>query len=789
MMSRTLLKQGAIVILLLLFQGIESSLIMGLDFGSQNFKVSIAKPGSVDIALDEASSRKTRSLLGFDANDNRFFGDQAGSLVCDIFYYVWSILIVIKLQRTPERVITNPLQILGRKVKSLDEPWLQNIKNSEHMFWLNSLIEDPNGDEDIVIKMSNKTLAVDTIVAQILKKAQTIAKHHTGENIRDISIAVPAHFSHAERAAMINAAKIAGLNVITLVDQGLATAVSFAADKKLEKSQKILFFDFGGSNLQLSLFDISNEVVNNKTINNIRHIASDVNTNIGGQLIDRLIVEHWIKEIISKGLAKEISPRIRMRMLDAARKSKEILSVNKEAHAFVENISPDVDFKTVITKEELETICAPIWDDLFVTLKNFVAKANVSVTDIDDVQLFGASTRIPIIQETITKFYGHEPSRQLNTDESVAIGAALYAAEVSGMYRVKFRTKYGSHLSNPVKIDRKSLAIGEETQETYSSTIFTETSHYGSKRILKLPTEKDSIITLSYVNPVETPGTDKKIGEYLVTGLEGIHSRYNVTDKIVVHYKVELTTSGTVQLSSVEAHVPIVTQKTVRVKKIVNETTTEEVSEEIDGESPEKKEEDDSSSENEVNSEEDPTDNEEKETEEVITKKEPKIEYEEVVQEQKTVKVVSLKVRQVGHDNITKIFKSKKTILDQIEKKESDRFAAESAKSSLESFVYTLRDNMDDERFIAISTEVERQNIRNNLNVVSEWLDDEGFDQPADEYQKRHDELATLLKLIHERHEATLIEENLQLQEDVETLYASSENLEKSGETHVKDEL
>lgn len=643
-----------------------------------------------------------------------------------------------------------------------------------------------------------------------MKKAQTIAKHHTGEVIRDIAIAVPAHFSHPERAALLNAAKLAGLNVQTLVDQSLATAVGFAADKTFEKPKNILFFDFGGSNLQLSLFEFSNQLVRNKTVSDIKHIASDVNLDIGGQEIDRRIVELWENDVRAKGLVQgDLTPRVRMRMMEAARKAKEILSVNKEAHAFVENVSPDVDYNTVITREQMETLCKDMWKNIEVTLDNFLKKANMTVQEIDDIQLFGASTRVPIVQETIMNFYGHAPSRQLNTDESVAVGTALYAAEVSGLYRVRFKSKHGSKLGNSVSIERKAVVTGDEPDELYESTIFTEASHYGSKRILKIPTEKDSIIKLTYVNDLKTPGLSKDLGEYLVTGLEGIHKRYNVTDKIVAHYKIELTTSGTVELTSAEAHVPIIVQKTVRVKKVINETEVngdnQEVNggtEEVNGDNEEDKNktvQDEEASTHSAGDEEVKNDPNEENKSEKTVKAEPKIEYENVLQESKTVKIVSLRVRRSNADEIQKVFKAKKKVFEQVENEEKERLEAETAKSLLESFIYAVRDSLEDKKLIEISTDEERAEINVVLEKTSDWLYDEGFDQPAAIYNTKLEEIGNLLKRIYERQQKAVEEEQErmkeqellteQLMETIEEQLKKEDQTEKPAGAPIKDEL
>lgn len=712
-------------------------------------------------------------------------------------------LFLLKLGRKPENVYHNMLQLLGRNITSLDDPFLQSLIKDQKLYWLNNAYISTEDDPTLLIKLNDKvSFTIEDIIAQLLRKAKGYASQHAETTINECSISVPSYFTHQQRKALINAAKIAGLSTVTLVDQGLAVAVSYSTDRVFEQPRKVLFFDLGSSDLQISAYEFQNEVKNNKTIKDVRFLARTWNTDVGVRQIDLRIAELWANEMVSKGLIKsvdDLTPKSYSKLLIEAKKAKEVLSANKDRHVYIENVVPDVDFKTVLTREKMDEVSQDIYDKVKLTLERFFENKNFTVNDIDEIQLFGAGTRVVQIQKLLKDFFGKDVNRQLNTDEACAIGTGLFAAEVSGTYRVPFRTKYGARSLYPIKVNRKSIVNEGGEEEDYSVVLFNQSNYYGAKRILKIPTDRNSVLKIFYDDEVNIEGFNNLLEQYTITGIEDIYNKYNVTGKPMLHLNIELTKGGVVKLNSAEGHIPVIRQKIIKVPKIVNETVTEEEEKSDENIKEESKEE------SVNNNEENNTDDQNKTTEnEKETKKAPKIEFEEKIEEYKTNQIIKLKVESLNDDKIEyKRYRRGKQVLDNIDKEEAVRLETEKMKNNLEALLYSLNEHLIDPTIIEHSTEEEREGIRKSLSEISEWLSFEGAESTLEVYKDKTEEIAKLFEPINKRFEEKKKKEleklkekeNEQRDEDEDEDDEDDENEKslneevKRKEEEVKDEL
>lgn len=712
-------------------------------------------------------------------------------------------------------------QVLGRGAQTVNDHWIKDLQEGDHhLYWLrNATVSEevlPSLDGELelkrlMVRIGDEIVYTEEVLSQLLAKARKYATAEAGTAVKDCVITVPYYWSHAQRQSLLDAAALGGFNVLSLLNQNMAIALKFMTDRDFNDAPaNVVFYDMGTSDLQVSIyrFDSQKGKGLTKWVNNATLLATSSDESLGGSAFDSAIVDIWVEEMKKKfGHDFVLPPQAITKLQKQAKKTKEILSANKEARASIESLVPDFDFKTSITRDTFEKKTEGLVERSLETLKRALEQAKLSPQEIDFFEMFGGGARIPKIQDALKTFiHPVALSRHLNTDEAAAFGAAIFAASKSSQHRVKeFNAKDGSFAHFPILVratdeQGKSLvdsddmgSLSEVEGAELDRVLYKESSRLGSRRTLKIKTDKDIYVEIKYAeSAILDVGVSRLISRHKLSLPKDLHSRLNITDTPTAHIRFELTSSGTVQLTSADAQVPVVRQKIVVVKSekekkdvngddeadssskntdaSSNANTAGESSGSADNAAEEQSQEKNENSgsdsskateDKDVNGE-DSVDGKDKknagdaETEDAKADSEtPEPEEEEEKKEIRyihsttTVKLVQEPLATLGLSS-TQMEEARKR-LEILEEEEKVRLDTERAKSDLEALIYQIYDKMEESDAQKHSTSEERATLSEKLGVEAAWLEDEGSDTVKAEYVDRKNELSKMWNKIMTR--------------------------------------
>merc|ERR1712232_1178599 len=276
----------------------------------------------------------------------------------------------------------------------------------------------------VTFKGEQKIMAPEEVSSMVLTKMKETAENYLGQEVRHAVITVPAYFNDAQRQATKDAGAIAGLNVLRILNEPTAAAISYGLDKKTEKN--ILVYDLGGGTFDVSLLTIDNGV--------FEVVATNGDTHLGGEDFDQRVMQHFIK-IFQKKHGKDMSKdkRAIQKLRREVEKTKRALSSTHQGRVEIEALFDGVDFSETLTRARFEEINNDLFKNTLGPVKQVMEDSGLKKTQIDEIVLVGGSTRIPKIQQLIKDFFnGKEPNRGINPDEAVAYGAAVQAGILSG---------------------------------------------------------------------------------------------------------------------------------------------------------------------------------------------------------------------------------------------------------------------------------------------------------------------------------------------------------------------
>lgn len=615
------------------------------------------------------------------------------------------------------------------------------------------------------------------VLSQLLAKARQYATTEAGAPVKDCVITVPYYWSHAQRQALLDAANLAGFNVLSLLNQNMAIALKFMTDRDFaDGPANVVFYDMGTSDLQVSVYRFESSKGKGKTkwVNNATLLATASDSSLGGSAFDSKIVAMWVEKLKAKfGADFVLPPQAMTKLQKQAKKTKEILSANKETQAAIESLLPDYDFRASVTREEFERQTDELVERSLNVLRKAIESAGLTPADLNLFEMFGGGARIPKIQDALKAYLNMPLSRHLNTDEAAAFGAAIFAASKSSQHKVKeFNAKDGSHALYPILVRAtdeagKSLVADDAgvpiDDAELDRVLYKETSRLGSRRTLKIKTDKDIYIELKYPETVKLDaGVSRLISRHKISLPKDLHTRLNITDTPTAHIRFELTSSGTVQLTSADAQVPIVRQKIVTIKpekkeepkKVDLEVTEEEKKEDASSEetSSEESAADATTTDNAATTEEQQSTEEAAEVKEEST--EEKIEEEKKEEEEEpkteiryihstnTVKLVQVPLAVIGLSAEQLVEASLR--LKVLDDEEKVRLETEHAKSDLEALIYNVYDKLEDSESTKHSTSSEREALSAALGEAANWLEEDGADTVKAEYIDRKRDLNAL---------------------------------------------
>jgi molecular chaperone DnaK len=393
--------------------------IIGIDLGTTNSVVAIMVGREPKVIVNEEGSLITPSVVAWDAKGEVLVGQIAKR----------------QAVTNPENTIFSAKRFIGRKFDEVAE----EMKRAPY-----KMARASNGDSTFDVR--GKKLSPQEVSAQVLMKLKKAAEDYLGEKVTEAVITVPAYFNDAQRQATKDAGRIAGLDVKRIVNEPTAAALAYGLDKK--EDELIAVYDFGGGTFDISILEVGDNVV--------QVISTNGDTHLGGDDIDNLVID-WIAAEFRKTSGIDVSKdkMALQRLREAAEKAKIELSSTQET-------SINLPFLTVgaagpvhldlrLSRSKLEQMMMPLIERTMEPVRKALADSKKSVKEIVEVVLVGGSTRIPLVKETVKKFFGKEPHQGVNPDEVVAVGAAVQAGVLSG------------DVKDMILLDVTPLSLGIET--------------------------------------------------------------------------------------------------------------------------------------------------------------------------------------------------------------------------------------------------------------------------------------------------------------------------------------
>ena len=376
--------------------------IIGIDLGTTNSCVAIMEGGDPVVIANQEGSRTTPSMVAFTDSGERLVGQVAKR----------------QAVTNPENTVYAIKRLIGRKFSSKEVQYDKKVCPYR-------ITEAPNADAQVTIKGRNYSPA--EISAFVLMKMKQTAEDHLGEKVTDAVITVPAYFNDSQRQATKDAGRVAGLNVLRIINEPTAAALAYGLDKK--KDEKIAVFDLGGGTFDISILELGDGVFEVKSTNG--------DTHLGGEDFDQRLIEYIATEFKNDyGIDLRNDRMALQRIKEAAEKAKMELSTVMETDINLPFITADASgpkhLTMKLTRAKLESLVEDLIEKTVEPCRTALKDANLTPKDIDEVILVGGMTRMPRVQQKVKELFGKEPHKGVNPDEVVAVGAAIQAGVLAG---------------------------------------------------------------------------------------------------------------------------------------------------------------------------------------------------------------------------------------------------------------------------------------------------------------------------------------------------------------------
>ncbi|PLW23081.1 hypothetical protein PCASD_10514 [Puccinia coronata f. sp. avenae] len=759
--------------------------ILAIDYGTQFMKLSLVQPGiPFDVLLNHDSKRKTQAVVSVRGED-KLIGDDAAALA----------------SRYPQNSYPGLKLLLGQPLESPAYSLHQSLYNIPAESTPRGTIKlapqlPPKGNTTITY-LPEELVALQFSYARELADTASTNNPNAGvpglggEKITDCIITVPGFFNQFERKALLDGAELAGLKVLSLIDDGASFGVNyvmmrtFGSKKATSKSnngpgmETHLIYDFGASSIkatviEFSMFEekihVSSKTKKNVTMVDVKGYGHQ--RNLGGLVFDRKIRD-ILKNDFQTQTKIDVSKndRAMTKLLREATRVKQVLSANAESQSRIEGLVDEHDFKSSLTRQAFEEACAQEIPKFTQPIVDALENAKMSMADIKSVILVGGSSRVPMVQAAIKSLVGEDRiAVNVNADEAAVMGAALYGAGISRQFKTKdvriqnvspHSIEASYNVTKPVSPADPATAEVMATK-TITTTLFQVGSKLGGKKAIKMKKAEDFSVQLNYINqPSYFPSS---ILNVTIHGISAAISNYtNVTGHIVplknttVKLVVGLDDSELVVVPEATLTFPTETSTTNEgtiANKIAGffggsskgeeEEAIEEVATEDDSSKADSKEKSTSKdAQSEVEKAQEALKAENAGAADTASKK--------AQVENMTIKLTVTR-QNLGIQPMSTMDRiASGKFLRELKAAETRKKNREEARNVLEAYTYKLRDRLEQETFQLHSTEQEINDLKSTRNEVSDWLNDWAEQAPLKELKEKKQKLEKMESPIQKR--------------------------------------